>query len=132
MLFWKKKGQYEKRYMVLWNALLEVRFPDFQDQLSVTVDHFSGVDAVVNADRVFLNGRYLIAENGQPELNVKIFSPEGVFESGIEIRWYRWSVKKSIYEIGIKFINTLKDKQTIIDRIIKKLRHQQMTCGCSP
>ncbi len=132
MLFWKKKGQYEKRYMVLWNALLEVRFPDFQDQLSVTVDHFSGVDAVVNADRVFLNGRYLIAENGQPELKVKIFSPEGVFESGIEIRWYRWSVKKSIYEIGIKFINTLKDKQTIIDRIIKKLRHQQMTCGCSP
>lgn len=132
MLFWKKKQPCEKRYMVLWNALLEVRFPDFQDQINITVDHFSGVDAVVNADRVFLNGRYLIGENGQPELNVKIFSPEGVFESGVEIRWYRWSVKKSIYEIGIKFINTLKDRQTIIDRIIKRLRHQQMAFGCSP
>lgn len=106
MLFWKKKPQCKKRYMVLWNALLEVRFPDFQDQMMVTVDHLSKVDAVLNSDRVLLNGRYLIAGNQQPELNMKIFSPEGVFESGIDIRWYRWSVKKSIYEIGVKFINT--------------------------
>lgn len=106
MLFWKKKRLCKKRYVVLWNALLEVRFPDFQDQMMVTVDHLSEGDAVLNADRVLLNGRYLITENQQPELNMKIFSPEGVFESEIDIRWYRWSVKKSIYEIGVKLINT--------------------------
>jgi len=114
--------------MVVWNAQLEVRFPDYQDQMKVTVDNFSGIEAVLHADQVLLNGRYLTAGKAAPELNMKIFLPEGILESDVEIRWYRWSVKKSLYEVGVRFVNILKENQSFVDKIIRRLHCEHRYC----
>ncbi len=122
MFFDKKRRQCKKRYMVFWDGLLEARFPDFQEKIEVRVDNFSCSGATLHSDRVFLNGHHLIAADQKPELGLKILSPEGVLESKIEIRWYRWLAEKNIFEIGIRFMDILKDKEELIDKIINKLR----------
>jgi len=122
MFFWKLKHRRKKRYMVFLNGLLKVRFPDFQDQLTVTVDNLSDMSATLHADRIFLNGRHLIALHQRPELNLRIPLPDGVFESKIEIRWYRWLTEKNIFEIGTRFTDILKENQLIVDKTIHRLQ----------
>lgn len=122
MLFWKRKHQQKKQYMVFLNGLLSVRFPDFQDQLTVTVGDFSDEGATLHADRMFLNGRHLIALHQRPELDLRIPLPDGVFESKIEIRWYRWLVEKNIFEVGTRFTEVLKDNQLVFDKTLRRLQ----------
>ncbi len=103
-MFFQRKDQDKVPDNKFRNALLKVRFSDFREQMTVTVSNFSEQGATLYSDRVFLKGRHLIDRDQKPELNLEIISPEGVFESPVEIRWYRWLVEKNLFEIGIKFI----------------------------
>lgn len=115
----------KKRYAVYWGAVLEVCFSDFQKQIKVTVTDFSGSGVRLNIEQIYLDERRMIVSNPMPELNLKVFLPEGgIFESEITIRWYNWSVEKCIFEIGIEFNNLSEEKVTAIDNVIDRLRCQ--------
>jgi hypothetical protein len=118
----KKDRRRAKRYVVSWEGLLEVRFPDFHGQIPVTISDFSEFGALLNSEQIFLNSRHLIAATYHPELDLKIFSPEGTFTSIINIRWYDWSVEKNMFEIGVEFINLSKENKAMIQKLIRKLR----------
>ncbi|OQX21438.1 MAG: hypothetical protein BWK80_33435 [Desulfobacteraceae bacterium IS3] len=111
-MFFQKKNQNKAPDDKFRNALLKVRFYDFQEQMTVTVNNLSEQGATLYSDRVFLKGRHLIARDQKPELNLEIISPEGVFESPVEICWYRWLVEKNLFEIGIKFIKMWQNSLT--------------------
>ncbi|OQX14156.1 MAG: hypothetical protein BWK80_42130 [Desulfobacteraceae bacterium IS3] len=124
IFFWMKDRRRRRRYAVSWDGLLEIRFPDFHSLLSVKVADFSEAGACLHAGRIYLDERHLIASNPMPELKLKIFSPEGAFESAINIRWYRWSVENAAFEIGVEFKTPLHPLLT--DRLtdgLRNLRH---------
>lgn len=126
MLFLTKDYMRKKHYSVTWAGLLEVNYPDFQDQMPVSVASFSGVGALIESEQIYINRRHLIATDQKPELKLKIFTPEGVFSSAVEILWYRWSTEKIMFEIGIKFLDVLVDNQVVMDDIIVKLNRQKI------
>ncbi|MCP4349749.1 MAG: hypothetical protein GY795_30070 [Desulfobacterales bacterium] len=125
MFFWKKSRRHTKRYSVSWDALLEVRFPDFQDNVKVKVANVSGTGAYIHSNQIFFNNCHLISLEQKPDLNLKVFSPNGLFESIIEIQWYNWSVKQNIYEIGVEFIYLLKEHRDIIDKVMHSLHKKE-------
>jgi len=124
MFFWKKDRRYERRYEVLWDALLDVRFPDFKAQMPVKVTNFSNVGALLQAEQIFLNRRHLIDAHQRPELKLKIFLPEGHLETKINICWYTWSVKNIAFEIGVQFTDMFKEGMTLVDQVINRLNEQ--------
>jgi len=117
----RKDRRISKRYVVSWDALVEVAFHDFHGQLPVTVADFSESGVLLNSKQIFLNNRHLIAASRRPELTLKIFSPEGTLESPVEIRWYDWSVEKNLFEIGVQFINSPEDSKVIINKLIHRV-----------
>ncbi len=110
-----------KRYVVSWDGLIEVIFHDFHGQLPITVVDFSESGVLLNSKQIFLNSRHLIAAGHSPILILKIFSPEGTFESPVEIRWYDWSVEKRLYEIGVKFINSSEENKAMIHKLLQRV-----------
>jgi len=124
MFFWKKNRRYERRYEVFWDALLDVRFPDFHTQMPVKVTNFSNFGALLQAEEIFLNKHHLIDARQRPELKLKTFLPEGIFETKINICWYTWSVEKIAFEIGIQFKDMFKEEIMIVDQVISRLHEQ--------
>lgn len=115
----------KRRYAVSWDALIDVCFPDFQDCLAVRLTDFSETGARLLSERVYLERHHLIASNPMPRLNLKVFSPEGIFYSGIIIRWYQWSVEKALFEIGVEFNPFLEENALLVDKLISRLHHQK-------
>ncbi len=120
LFFRMKDRRRRRRYSVSWDGLLEIAFPDFRSLLSVKITDFSQAGACLHAGRIYLDERHLIASNPMPELKLKVFSPEGVFESAITIRWYRWSVENAVFEIGVEFKKPL--HHLLTDRLTDGLR----------
>jgi len=110
-----------KRYVVSWDGLIEAVFHDFHGQLPITAVDFSESGALLNSKQILLNSRHLITADQSPVLTLKIFSPEGTFESKVEIRWYDWSIEKRVYEIGIKFINPSEENKTMIHKLLQRI-----------
>lgn len=115
-----KDRRRKKRYSVSWDGLLEISFPDFQSLLSVKVADFSEIGACLHAKHIYLDEHHLIASNPMPDLKLKVFSPEGDFESAIVICRYHWSLENSIFEIGVEFKTTL--PPLLMDRLTERLR----------
>ncbi|MBN2398596.1 MAG: hypothetical protein JXI32_09465, partial [Deltaproteobacteria bacterium] len=65
-----------KRYVVRWNAILDVRFPDFHDQIDVTVVNFSAGGALLHSKRLTARNQHLVITDTRPELKLKISLPE--------------------------------------------------------
>lgn len=123
----REDRRFKKRYEVSWEALLEIRFSDFQGKMPITVVNFSVVGALLHSKQIFLNERHLIATEHPPALNLKIFLSECVFESQVEIRWYDWSVEMNLFEIGVKFINLSKEKKEDIRKISRQLHNRYIS-----
>ena len=125
-IFWgNKERRLKHRYPVSWNAVIEVRFPDFHEQLYVKVINFSGMGARLYSELVFLNHHHLISKENPPHLILKIFLSEGNFESPVEIKWYQWSVEKNCFEIGVEFRNMINETSMIRDKIISELQSRK-------
>lgn len=122
-MFFRSNHNRKKQYEVCWEARLDVRFPDFHGQMPVKVTNFSSIGAMLEAEQIFLNKRHLIDAHYRPRLTLKIFLPDGLFESEVNIIWYRWSVEKIAFEIRINFMDILKDKALFADQLITGLHY---------
>lgn len=121
MFLSRKERRYKKRYAVSWEALLKVSFPGLEDRMVVRVVDFSIQGALLHSERISVDSRHLVVTGQRPELTLRILSPEGALEAKIDIRWYTWSHEKGIFEIGIEFLDILKENQVIVDEIIENL-----------
>ncbi|MBE9547217.1 MAG: PilZ domain-containing protein [Proteobacteria bacterium] len=118
MFFKGKERRLNKRHVVCWDALLEVRFPDFQDQIQVKVVNFSIGGALLHSEQLSVDNRHLVVSDIKPELKLKIFLPETILESRAEIEWYNVR-EKNAFEIGIKFINFIEETRISVDELMK-------------
>ena len=118
MFFKGKERRLNKRHVICWDALLEVRFPDFQDQIQVKIVNFSIGGALLHSEQLSVDNRHLVVSDIKPELKLKIFLPETVLESRAEIEWYK-VCEKNAFEIGIKFINFIEETRISVDELLK-------------
>ncbi len=123
MFFQKNRRQIE-RYPVVWDAVLEIRYPDYETRMAVTITNFSGKGALVQADRMFVNDRLLISAHHKPRLTLKAFSPKGLFQAGVKIRWYRWDVESSSFEIGLEYIDPSPENQLLASQVLNALHKE--------
>jgi hypothetical protein len=100
-----KERRLAKRDAVSWDALLEVRFPDFNDHIKVKVVTFSAGGALLHSEKITVENRHLIVSDIKPVLKLKISLPETVLELMTKIVWYKVLSEKSIFEIGVSFTN---------------------------
>jgi hypothetical protein len=114
-----KERRLSKRRVVSWDALLEVRFPDFHDQIQVKVVTFSVGGALLHSEQITVENRHLVVSDIKPELKLKISLPETVLELMTKIMWYKVLSEKSIFEIGVSFINFKKESNISIDELRK-------------
>ncbi|QTA79595.1 PilZ domain-containing protein [Desulfonema limicola] len=112
------------RHPVICDALLNIWCPDFQDNLAVTVANLSTTGALIYADQVFVHRHHLISIDDTPQLCLKMKLSDEYFESPVEIKWYKWSVEKNCFEIGVSFILMLEKTRIAVTRFIAKLRHR--------
>ncbi|MBN1635053.1 MAG: PilZ domain-containing protein [Deltaproteobacteria bacterium] len=94
-----------KRYEVSWDAKLLVQFPEFSDQMVVTVDNISIGGALLQSKKITIQDQHLIIGDLKPELLLRIDLPDVAFESSFRIAWYRHVDEKNFFEIGIEFID---------------------------
>lgn len=125
MFLKSKERRLQKRYVVCWDASVEAIFPDFQGQIRVKVLNFSIKGALLHSEQVSVDNRHLFISAEKPDLNLKIFLPDMVLESKIDIRWYRLSDEKKLYEIGIDFVNFLERNRGVVDKLIKFLKEDK-------
>ena len=116
------------RHSVICNALLNVCFPDFQDDIAITVSNLSSTGALIYSDQVFVRSHHIISIYDTPKLNLKIKLPEEYFETPVEIRWYKWCVKKNCFEIGVNFILKFKHTRITVNKFITKLKSKTSDC----
>ncbi|MBW2086206.1 MAG: PilZ domain-containing protein, partial [Deltaproteobacteria bacterium] len=117
----RRYHRYHKRYEVDWDASLEASFQDFTGEVQGKVINFSVTGALLHLDQLYIDGQHLIVVQHKPKLNLKMFSPEGVLESRIEIRWYDRSAEVNTFQVGVKLIDIIKKNQEVIDRLISGL-----------
>lgn len=120
MFFHKNRRQID-RYPVLWDAVLEVHYPDYETRMGITVTNFSAKGVLVYADRMFVNDRLLISTHHRPRLTLKAFSPKGLFQAGVKIRWYRWDVAENRFEIGLEYREPTPENQLMASQILSHL-----------
>ena len=118
-LYKGKERRRNKRRAVCWDALLEVRFPDFHDQLEVKVVNFSAEGALLHSEKITVDNRHLFITETKPELKLKISLPETVLELRTRIAWYNVLNEKSIFEIGVSFVDFKKESNISIDELMK-------------
>lgn len=114
-----KERRLRKRYAVNWDASVEAILPDFRGCIQVKVVNFSAKGALLHSDQVSINNQHLFVSAEKPDLNLKIFLPEMVMESVIEIMWYRWSKEKGLYEIGVEFMDFLEKNRDVAGSLLK-------------
>ena len=119
MFFKGKERRLNKRHVVCWDAILEVNFSDFQAQIQVKVVSFSIGGALLHSEQLSVDNRHLIISDIKPELKLKVFLPETVLESRIEIQWYNILPGKNIFEIGVNFINFMEETHISVDELMK-------------
>ncbi len=124
MIFGSRERRRRKRYRVPWEGILKARFADFDGRLSVQLSDISGMGCQVSSPRMEVDGRHLVVTLRRPELLLRLFSPEKVFDLNVEIRWYRWSVERELYRIGLEFIDLTPQQRKIVDGLIQTLRRQ--------
>jgi hypothetical protein len=123
-MFFQKNRRQIDRYTVLWDAVLEVRYPDYETRMGITVTNFSGKGALVYADRMFVNDRLLISAHHRPRLILKAFSPKGLFQAGVKICWYRWDVEENRFEIGLEYLEPSPENQFMASQILSFLHEE--------
>jgi hypothetical protein len=124
MLFWGSERRKNKRYSVDWDATLIVRFPGFTDQLQSIVKNFSIAGGLLHVKQLTVYNQHLVVTGERPELIIKIATPEGIIDSRMDIRWYRWSFKKSVFEVGVVFQNLMEMNKPIMDLLLPTLRQK--------
>lgn len=124
MFFQKKNRRKIERYPVSWDAALEIRYPDYDTRIAVTITDFSGKGALIRADRVHVNNRLLTSTHHRPRLSLKTFSPQGLFQAEVNIRWYRWDVDSNGFIIGLEYVDPSPENQLLAARMLNLL-HQQ-------
>lgn len=112
------------RHSISCNALLNARFSGFKSSLKAKMTNISGTGALVYTDHVYVGRHHLISVDSPPKINIKIKLPDESFELPIEIRWYKWSVEKNCFEIGIHFILMFKETRIAVNRLISKLKNR--------
>ena len=117
----KERGM-SNRSVVCWDALLEVSFPDFHDQIDVKVVNFSVGGALLHSEELTVNNRHLVVADIKPELKLKISLPDTALELTTKIVWYNVLSKESIFEIGVSFINFKKEANISIDELMKIMK----------
>lgn len=110
-----------KRYPVRWDALLEVRFPDFHDQIEVEVVNFSAGGALLHSKQLTVDNRHLIITETKPELTLKISLPERGLELTALIEWYEVLDGRSTFEIGVSFVDFKNEANISVDELIKTM-----------
>ena len=114
----KERGT-SKRSVVCLDALLEVCFSDFHDQIDVKVVNFSVGGALLHSEELTVNNRHLVVSDIKPELKLKISLPETVLELTTKIVWYNVLSGESIFEIGVSFMNFKKEANISFDELMK-------------
>jgi hypothetical protein len=125
MLFWGSERRINRRYAVDWEATIIARFPGFTDNINATVINFSIAGGLLHTKTLAVYNNHLVVTGERPELTLKIGTPEGVIESKIDIRWYRWSFKKSVFEVGVAFNKLKANNKPILDLLMPTLRKKQ-------
>jgi len=111
-----------RRYNVSWNAQLGVIFPDFQGEIKIKVANFSNSGALLLSEQIYLENRHLFITDQSPELIIKIDSPRGPLTLKSNIHWYRWSVEKNLFEVGVEFIKMVKEDEATVNQLIADLK----------
>ncbi|MBW2561203.1 MAG: PilZ domain-containing protein [Deltaproteobacteria bacterium] len=118
-LYKGRERRLAKRHTVRWDAFLEVRFPDFHDQIPVEVVNFSAGGALLHSEQLTVDNRHLVIAETKPELTLKISLPERVLELTSRIEWYEVLDEKSIFEIGTSFVDFKNEANISVDELIK-------------
>jgi hypothetical protein len=124
MHFWNFLSK-RKNYPFFLDAVLDVAYPDCRGQLPVSVVRFSGSDAIIHTDHIFLNNRHLIAFDQKPVLTLRMLLPEGNIEENIHIRWYKWSTDYMVFEIFIEFERSIKQEKKMITKALKRIEKEK-------
>ncbi len=118
-----------KRFRVAWNARLKAQFPEeFPNdtgEMTVKTANFSAIGTKILAERIEIEGRHLTIANPVPALELTLFTPEGVLRTDVEIRWYRWAVPESCFEIGLEFIRISRENRDLAEILIRSLKRQK-------
>jgi hypothetical protein len=125
MFLKNKERRLQKRHVVCWDALVEATFPDFQSRIPVKVLNFSIKGALLHSEQISVDNRHLFISAEKPDLILKISLPDMVLESKIDIRWYRLSNEKKLYEIGIGFVNFLERNRGAVDKLMEFLKEDK-------
>jgi hypothetical protein len=122
MIFKWMERRRHRRYSVSWNARMGVVFPDFQGEITIKVANFSISGALLHSDQIYLERHHLFITDQPPELIIKIDSPRGLLVLRTDIRWYRWSVEKNLFEVGVEFKKMVKEDQETVNQLIADLK----------
>ncbi len=114
-----------KRFRVDWNARLKAQFPKDTGEMTVKTANFSAIGIKILADRIEIEGRHLTIANPVPALELTLFTPEGVLRTDVVIRWYRWAVPESCFEIGLEFIRISRENRDLAEILIRTLKRQK-------
>jgi hypothetical protein len=52
---------------------------------------------------------------------LKAFSPKGLFQAGVRIRWYRWDVESNGFEIGLEYVDPSPENQLLASQVLHLL-----------
>ncbi len=129
MMFWRKNRRGFRRFSTEWEGILEVRFRDEEGALAATVVNLSGLGARIHAERVHVHRRHLIDRSLSAELWLNVETPEGPLRSRVDIQWYRWLVEKSVFEIGIVFLEMAPSHRLMLERILDGLQGRRRGSG---
>ena len=88
LVFKGKERRSGKRYDVRWDAILDVRFPDFHGQIDVTVANFSAGGALLHSQQLTVDTHHLVISDTKPELTLRIPLPERTLDLTTTIAWY--------------------------------------------
>ncbi|MBW1710082.1 MAG: PilZ domain-containing protein [Deltaproteobacteria bacterium] len=117
----RRYRRFHKRYEVEWDASLEVEFQDLKGSINGQLKNFSIGGALLHLETMYIEGQHLVVSQFKPQLNLKIFCPEGVLESKIDIRWYDRVDEDNIFKAGVQFINMVKENKEVLEKVIANL-----------
>lgn len=116
-MFWRKN--FQKRYKVSWDAVLEVRFSDSREEMPIKVVDFSESGARIHSQQVY----HLVVAKKKPSLTLKYQSAHGLFESRVEIRWYTWLTRENMFEIGVLFTDLPRERRPVLQTLLHHLKN---------
>ena len=124
LIFKGKERRSGKRYDVRWDAVLDVRFPDFHGQLDVTIANFSAGGALLHSQELSVGTHHLVVSDTKPELTLQISLPERSVKLTTTIAWYNVSNKNGIFEIGVNFLHFKEESNMTVDELVKSMREK--------